>query len=803
MLKNYILIALRNIKKHKFFAAINIIGLSLSMSVCLVLILLVYDHFQYDKFHPNDDRIYRVITYTEGHTGPFDDVYATSPQPIKEHLTDQYAFIEKATNLNHQFRGEIRSPHKILELNSLFADEDFFNIFGFELLEGSAEGLAEPYNLLLGEKMAERLFPNRSAIGRTVDFEDHGNYKIIGVVKEPPGNTHIQFEALASFSTLPLLVEKNVFSDSYQQWENIWLNYNYLLLTGRDSKEEAEKVINDMLDRNMELADDHPGYTASLQALDDIVPGRIMGNEIAFAFPWFVLAFFGLLGVIVIVTATINYTNLSIAKSLSRTREIGIRKVNGARRQQIVVQFLVESVIIALISLVVAIVIYKLLVQSFNEIWIFSTIGITLQDSWTAYVYFFAFTILLGIITGIGPSLFISKLDAVKSLKGSLSGIRRNRKSVLSFLTGKRTLLSVQFSLSILMLISILVLRDQANFLVNSNFGFDEEKVFFVETQGHEPEIIKEEFGSIPGVSHVSFTSHHPAVGRTNGDNATWKPDQEPQTLYHFSVDPQYIDVMGLELVAGSDFPKSMSQQNEKFIILNERAINQFGFQSASESIGETITINSMQLTIIGVMKDYHWEPLMKSIRPLGLRIRPSAFTIAYFRISGNNALDTRKAFEEKWSSFDPAREYRGGFLDAELDEFYQFFYDIGGILAYVALLAVAITSLGFLGMVSFELKTKVKEIGIRKVLGANFQEIALTMSRGFLIMIALTALFAVPLAIWINGLWVNEMASHAPLGFLNAIPAILIIGFLSLGSIVSQVWTNARKNPAETLRVD
>ncbi|MEP1096002.1 MAG: ABC transporter permease [Cyclobacteriaceae bacterium] len=803
MIKNYIIIALRNLRKHKFFAAINIVGLSLSMSVCLVLILLVYDQFQYDKFHPNGDRTYRVITYRDGQDGTFDDVYATSPLPIKEHLENQYAFIERMTNLNHQFRGEIRSPHKILELSSLFADEHFFEVFGFELLEGSATGMAEPFNLLLNESMAGKLFPNQSPVGKTVSFADHGDYKVIGVVKDAPGNSHIKFEALASFSTLPLLVEKEVFTTRYQEWDNIWGNYNYLVLSNSESRAEAEKVINELASQNIELKEDHPGYKMELQGINEIVPGRIMSNEIGFTFPWFILAFFGLLGLIVMITATINYTNLSIARSLSRTKEIGIRKVNGARRQQIVGQFLVESVIITLISLIVGIVIYKFLIQSFNELWIFSTIGITLQESWGAYVYFFGFTIFLGVIAGIGPSLFISKINTISSLKGSLAGIQSRKKSVLSLLTGKRTLLSFQFSLSILMLVSILALNDQANFLVNSNFGFDDSEVFFVETQGHDPEIIKEEFASIAGINQISFTSHHPAVGRSHGDKAYWKPDQEPQNLSFFSVDPSYMDVMSLELLAGSDFPKNASQQNEKFIILNEKAVDIFGFESTTQAIGEVITIDTIGLTILGVVKDYHWEPLMKSIRPLGLRIIPDMIEFAYFNVSNVNGTETKKVFEERWTSFDSAREFKGGFLDAQIDEYYQFFYDIGGILGYVSLLAVAITSLGFLGMVSFELKTKVKEIGIRKVLGANFRELTLTMSKGFLILIVLTTAVAAPLAIWINSMWVNSMASHAPLSILNAVPAVLIIGIICLSAILSQVWTNSKKNPAETLRAD
>ena len=802
MLKNYILVALRNIKKHKFFAAINIIGLSLSMSVCLVLILLVHDHFKYDKFHPNGDRTFRVVTYTSEQEGPFDEVRATSPVLLKDHLINDYAFVESATNLNHQFRGEIRSPHKILEISSLFADDNFFDVFGFEVEEGSTSGLDEPFSLMLSSSLANKLFPNQSSIGQTVEFEDHGSYKVIAVVKDPPGKSHIKFEALASFPTIPLLVDKGVFDEGYDDWENTWANYNYLVLQDPQSRSEAEQAINEIFNSNVKLEEDHPGYVLRLQAMNEIVPGGIMSNEISFTLPWFVLVLFAVLGLIVMITATINYTNLSIARSLSRTKEIGIRKVNGARRKQIIVQFLVESVLISMISLITSVFIYRVLIHYFNEIWIFNQVGISIQDSWSTYIYFFLFTLVLGLLTGIGPSLFLSKMDIIKSLKGSMN-VANKRKSIIGYLTGKRTLMSIQFTLSMIMLVTILVLKNQANFLVQADFGFDDDKVFYVENQGHDPNLIKKEFGAISGVEAVSFTSHHPAVGRSWGTKANWKVDQEPISLYYFSVDPSYVQVMGLELKAGSNFASNVSTINEKAIVLNEKAIEIFGFESASQAIGEIITIDTLRLTVSGVVNDYHWEPLMKSIRPLALRIMPDDYSYSYFKLANVNGLDSKNSFEEKWSSFDEGRDFKGGYLDEKLDEFYQFFYDIGGILGYIALLAVVITSLGFLGMVSFEMKTKVKEIGIRKVLGASFKELTFTMSKGFLIMIVLTSIIAIPAGIWMNGLWVTSMASHAPVGFTAAVPALLIIGSISLTAILSQVWINSNKNPSETLRVD
>lgn len=809
MLKNYLIISLRNLWKHKTFTGLNIFGLSLSMSICLVLILLVYDHFQYDKFHPHGDTTYRITTYKKGAEGLFDEAYATSSLPFKNRLVADYSFIKTGTNLNHRFAGEIRSPHKILDIDgeiarSLFADEYFFEVFGFELQEGDPKtALKEPYSIVLDTELAQNLFPNESALGQTVDFEDHGSYKITGIVAPVAANSHIAFKALASFSTYPVLVDKGIYDEGYKDWENIWSNYNYLVLNSESDRAETERLINEVASSNLELDDDHSGYTFRLQALSEIVPGRPMSNEIAFALPSFVLAFFGLLGFIVLVTASINYTNLSIAKALSRTKEIGIRKVNGASGKQIVSQFLVESTLMAVISLVLAVVIYKFLIGKFNQLWIFNFIGVALEDTMSAYGYFIIFTLLLGLLTGIGPAIFLSRLKAINSLKGSLGKIKGKKKSIGSYLFGKRTLISVQFTLSILMLVSILILNKQASYLVNAEYGFNETEVFFIKTHEKDPALIAEHFGSLASVLDISFTSHHPAVGRSHGDHAKLTQEQEPITLYDFDVDASYIDVMGLDLIAGKNFPEGALDENEKFIILNERAVEALGFESPSHAIGEIVYRDSLSVSVVGVVKDYHWEPLMNSIRPLALRIRPDRYEYAYLKVGGGDFLKTKSQMEEAWIDFDPAREFEGAFLDEQLDEFYQFFFDIGNILIYVASIALSITALGFLGMVSFELKTRIKEIGIRKVLGASFQSLTFSMSKGFIIMIMITSLVAIPFGIWINSLWVYEMAFYAPLDMTIILPTVIIVSVIAALTIISQVWINANKNPTETLRAE
>lgn len=803
MIKNYLTIAWRSIKKHKSFTFINLIGLSLSMSVCLLLILLIYDHYQYDEFHPYGDRTYRILSFEKGTKNHLlGSAYATSPLLLGDRLADEYSGIALHTNLNHSFRGEIRSEHKVLNVErSLFADEEFFQVFGFELAEGDEESaLREPFSVVLSQDFAEKLFPKENPMGKLVELADHGSYKVTGVVKTPPGKSHIKFDALGSFSTIPQLVSKEILTSSYDEWTNLWMNYNYMVLSEGVSPEQIEAQITEIANQNIEVEEGHPGYEFELQGIDEIVPGRLCNNEISFTLPRIAIFFFGLLGIIVIVTASINYANLSVAKSLSRAKEVGIRKANGASKWQIMGQFLVESIVLSLLSLVLAIGLYKYLIAEFNSIWIFNQIGISLNDTLAAYAIFTGFTILLGLLLGVGPSLFVARLDTVRSLKGSLL-TTMHKKGIGRFFSGKKIMMGVQFSLATIMLVTIFLLSDQARFLSSSDYGFDHEGVFFVELQGHDPEIITSEFSSIPGTSQVALTSHHPAVGRSHADGYRLQPESEDLTIYHFGVDENYIDVMGLELLAGRNFPENEGD-NEKFIILNETAIERLGFESPHEAVGQTLLKeDDSQLQIIGVVADYHWEPMMKSISPLGLRVMVDSYEYAYFKMEGQNPLDLKTNFESQWKRFDGAREFKGGFLNEEMDLFYQFMSDLGSILTFIAIISIAITTLGFVGMLSFHLKTHTKEIGIRKVLGASFGQVALSLTRGFIIMLLITSLISIPLAIFANSLWINIMAVHSPIGIINVGPAVLIILLVCVGTILWQVWANTQNNPVDALR--
>ncbi len=809
MWRNYLLVTWRSIKKHKGFTAINVIGLSLSMSVCLLLILLVHDHMTYDRFHPNGDRTYRVISYKKGERSFFANGYATSPLPIAQQFAEQYEMAENFTNLNHGLGGELESKYKVIDTDdiigskSLFADERFFEIFGFELKDGNEKtALKNPYTIVLSEHMANLLFPKGDYMNASVSVKDKGSYIVTGVVKDPVDKSHIKFNVLASFSTLPVLVNEDRISGEYDDWETVWMNYNYVVLKEGASVADAQAAINKIADKNTIVPENEIGYEYELQPIRDIVPSRMLGNELALSLPRFILVFFGFLGIIVIITASINYANLSIAKSLTRVKEIGIRKSSGASRGQLVAQFIMESIVLSFLSLVFAILIYHYLIDKFNNIAIFNLIGLKLEDTVYAYGFFLLFSLLLGVVCGAGPALSISNWNIVNSLKGNLSDFSTGKHSFFKRLVSKRALLSIQFGMSIILLITIFLVKSQADHLTNMSFGFDDENTYFIDLQGHDGKIIEQEFSQIPGVEKVSFASHHPAVGRSYGVDIRRDTIAEPLGISYFSVDPRYVSLMDLNIIAGGDFPEVVNGEKEKFAILNESAVSFLGFNSPAEAINSIVILEeNTRVTIVGIVKDYHWEPLMKSIKPLLLRINPDKYKHVYFQFSGTNRMDFNQSIESKWNEFDPNRTFKGGFLNEETDLFYQFLYDLGSILTLVSLIAIAITGLGFLGMVSFHLQTRTKEIGIRKVLGASFGALTYAMTKGFLVMLGITSLISIPIAILINSLWINKMAVHESIGIQNVGPALLIIIVIVAATLISQVWKNTKSNPVESLR--
>jgi putative ABC transport system permease protein len=805
MLKNYLKIALRSMTRQKLFSFVNIAGLSLAMSVSLLLITIIYNQYNYDGFHADADRIYRIESFNPNAPRIFAGT-ASSPLPFKKALQDHYAYFDAYTNLRFDVGREVQTADKVLEIKSLLADDQFFEVFSFPLVEGDRETvLKDPFSVVVTKRTAEKFFGKRDTyLGLLLEYTGVGSFKITGVVDLGEVRSHMKFDALGSMSTLHALGDESPLTEKENDnWQNLWMGYNYFKLAAGVDPAQVEATIARLAEENIEWAEDRDPYTFEVAPVTKIAIGNMHGNELGFYIPNIVLAFFAFLALVVMVTALFNYTNLSLAKSLTRAREIGIRKVSGATRRQVIHQFVIESVIMAILSLALSVVILRTMIPAFNGLEIFTLAELSVDFSYGAFPYFVGFSVFVGLIAGVFPALFLSKFSPVQALKGyhGVSG-STGRKGFMSNFSFKKILMIVQFGLSIFMIISILVMREQTSLMVNSEYGFDEENLLVVELQGSKAEIVAAEFSKNPAVTSYTFSSHNPAVGRSHGADFQRNEDDERLGLNHFSVDDNYISTFGITLLAGRDFEPGDGDGKEKFIILNETAVKAVGFETPHEAIGQEIILNKEnRVQIIGVVKDYHYEPLMKSIEPMALRFMPDSYENINLKISSAKMPSVISDLQETWKLIDSKRELKYSFLDQEMDHFYFFLGDITSIVTAVSLFAIFISCLGLLGMVSFQLQTKVKEIGIKKVLGATTQYLIMSLTRQFSMVIIISVVVFVPIAVLVSDLWLNLMATRVSIGFGVIAMALLIVGCLGLVTIISQVIKAATANPVNALR--
>lgn len=795
MLRNYFKLAYRNILKERFFSFVNIFGLALSMSLGMMLIVIIIDHQSYDQIHEKKAQIFRITSYNLEDSGPFNG-YASSPLRIGDHLRENYPEVMDNVQLLNGFRGEAKANGKILQPTRYFASANFTDHFDFPLVEAvSKQPLAKPYTAILTQEQSRRFFGDASPLGETLEIQDVGSFTITGILDMSAKN-HFDFDVLLSFNTLPGLALQNEDFEDYQNWDNIWMGYNYLLLQPEADLAKLESVMTKAGQENIEFETPRAGYEFKLQHLNAISPGPMLSNMMAFTLPWIFLAFFGVLALVVLITAIINYTNLSIARSLSCAREIGIRKTNGARRWQIFQQFILESVLIAWLALILAIGLVQLLLTSFNNIWLIQTADLEIAALPWVYSWFFVFATMVGSLAGFAPSLYLSGFKTIPALKGG--GMATQGRNI-----PRKILTVIQFFFSMVFVISILLVYQQTQFMIRADYGFNKENLLSVALQGHDPDIVKSVMTSHHAVRSSSMSSHHPASGRNHGTRLKKDPEEvEGMSIYQFWVDQGYLDNMEIALIAGSNFPDNISNENEKFVLINEAAVKQYEFESPSAAIGEILYAgDSTTLVIQGVIEDYHHQPMLNSIKPLALRYNLDQVEFLNLRVQSDDLTEVISRLEEQWLTIDSERPFAYTFLEDEMNTIFQGFNDILKLLTFITVVAIIIAVIGLLGMATLSTNTRLKEIGIRKVLGAEIGQIVWILSRGFVGLILLAILLAVPAAIVLNNLWLQEIAYR-----ININPLIIILtatGLLSVCilAIASQTARAALINPASILR--
>jgi len=800
MLANYFKTSTRSITRNKLFSGINIIGMAFSLSVGLLVIAFVSDIFHYDSTLKNPDRIYRVYSSFQPSGQPTMKL-ATTSWKAGALVRQQAPGVASVAILRNRFSGDadINSIDNKVPVTGLYADENFFDVFSFPLLKGVASSaLKQPHSLVLTQTTANKLFGQGDPVGRYIKF-DTVNYTVTGVLQDIPKLSHIQFEMLVSLSSIDLKDTSTASSDgTYMDWNNFFSNYTYVLLKpGADPA-----AFNAALDRiaRAENASRPTDRHVALhtQPLKNIHIGGQMGNEIGFvANPVEVYMQCGL-ALIIILSACFNYTNLSIARSLKRSREVGIRKVIGARRMQVIGQFISESVLIALLSLGFAFLIFLFIREQFLSLNPRLDSAFSLALSPRLVLAFLAFTVLVGVVAGLLPALFYSKINAVSVLKDASS------LKVFRHLSLRKTLVVVQYTFSLIFITATIIGYNQYKGFLKFDLGFKTENILNIKMQGHDDAVFAKQLSALPAVTGVSRSLLVTCLGSLTGSSMKYNDPQDSARVDINYVDENYLPLHQYTFLAGRNFLPKPKDAPETETIVNEETLRRFkiGHNDPSKAIGETVLIGRKHLTIVGVLKDFHYGTLESRIEPTALEYVANPGRYLNVKVSSTNLPATMTSIESLWKELDKVHPLDADFYDAEIEHAYSYFTVMLKTMGFFSALAICISSLGLFGMVIYTMEKRLKEISIRKVLGAGNGLLVYLLSKSFLFLLLISALIALPLTwLFFDRVILARFAYHQPIrpGELLIGPAfVAAIAFLMIGA---QTLKAVRSNPARILK--
>jgi putative ABC transport system permease protein len=815
MLKNYLTIAIRNLRKNSFFSFINILGLSIGIAVCLIILLFVSHEVSYDKHFLHADRIYRIHSNIKFGGNHWNMTYA--PAPMAAMLASDYPEVEAATRFRE--RGSYlvkRTTENIKESKVIWTDKDFFKVFGIPVLAGDpANALAEPNSIAISERIAEKFFPNEEALGQTLILDNDMNAKITAVYQNIPVNSHFHFDILIAMEGLE------------EAKSPIWLSNNfqtYMLLRAGSSAADLEKKFPNVIATHMMpqitqmLGDDFTmekfkaagnmlEYT--LQPLTDIHLKSALQGEFEPNFDITYVYLFVAIALFILIIACINFMNLSTARSANRAKEVGIRKVMGSFRSHLIRQFLTESILLSLISFILASLLAYLLLPVFNQL-----SGKQLEipfGNLPLYGLLLAGAIVTGILAGVYPSFFLSAFKPVSVLKGNMA---LGMKSGLI----RSSLVVFQFTISIFLVIGTMAVYRQLNYIQTKKLGFNKDQVIIVDdvyALGENRVSFKDQIKQNPTILNATITGYLPVAGSWRSDTPWWAEGKEPVqenlvSLQNWGIDYDYIKTLGMTIVDGRDFSREFPSDSSG-VILNEAAAR--GFNFTGDVIGSKILTygdgdnggpdktNLRSLTVVGVVENFHFESLRKNMSPVMMYMSKRPQGMISFRFQSENAKEVVSMIEHKWKEMAPGQPFTYHFLDERFNTMYAAEARLAKVFGIFAGLAVLIACLGLFALTSFTAEQRTKEIGIRKVLGASVNSIVMLLSKEFGKLVLIAFVLATPFAWWTVNKWLEDYQYKVDMGwsiyFLSGGMAFLI----ALLTMSYQSIRAAISNPVNSLR--
>ncbi|GHN00131.1 ABC transporter permease [Cytophagales bacterium WSM2-2] len=797
MLGSYIKTSGRNIVRNKLFSAINIIGLAISMSVGLILIGMVSDILSYDQFNVNHVRIYRVNSVFKYLNQEGTRLATTSVKAAKT-IEENFSLPEAVAVFRHA-GGDVKVGEKSIPLDGFWTTKSVFEVFSFHLLKGNAAtALKEPYTIVLTEKSARKLFGPEEPLNKIVEFNGKP-YTVTGVMEDVPAFSHIQFDMLASFSTNDLLSKDN---KERMNWDYVWDTWTYLLLPA-DADLKNLKTNLDQLSAKEDPSVKNTHVELWLQPLDDIMTGEDLSNTIGSTMGGSMLWIFTGLAFVVILSACFNYTNLSIARSLRRTREVGIRKVIGALKSHVINQFVVEAVLISLSSLVVAFFLFLFLRPYFLGVEEGLQKMLRLQLSPAIVGYFILFAIGVGIAAGFFPALFFSKINAAMALKDNSARLGFKK------LTMRKVLVVFQYSISIILITSTVIMFKQYKHFVAFDLGFKTENILNIALEGNKAGPLKKELSEIPEVKQIAQSVLVTSVGNYWGSYMKYHTNPDDSTIvYYNTVDENYLPLHEHKLLAGRNFLTKADSTNEDEIIVNEQVLKRFNIagKDPMKAIGETVTIDHKEAHIVGVMQDFHYGRAndREQARQVFLRYSHKKPNYLNVKIQSTDILATYAKLEAAWKKIDPVHPFNAKFYSEQIEKSFAGLKASVKVAGFIAFLAIGIASLGLLGMVVFTTETRLKEISIRKVLGANEAGLLYLIGKGFFFLLLVATVIGLPITyLFFDLIAFPELVNHAPISPGDLLLGVTAIMLLAFTMICLQTFKAARANPAQVLKTE
>ena len=800
MLKNYLKIAFRNLRKHKGYSFINVTGLAVGIACCLLILLFVQDELSYDRFHKNADKIYRV-TEEVNWSGGYENV-ASIPYSVATALANDFPQIENTCRLYRQNRSvSLRYGDKqFTEEKFFFADPAIFEVFSFTLSEGNPQtALQGATGVVISEAIAQKYFGDENPIGKILEYQNNQTLTVTGVLNPIPENSHLKFDFLAPFE----------FNAGVRQFEQNWYwtaFWTYLVLPDAQTAENLENQLPNFVEKYFPESI-REGTMLSLQKLTDIHLYSQLNNEVEANGNIIYIYVFSAIALLVLLIACINFMNLATARSAKRAKEVGLRKVLGAYRSNLIKQFLGEAMLMSVFAVVLGLGIVELCLPVFNGL-VDKSLATNYLDNWPILGGIFAIAIFVGIIAGSYPAFFLSGFRPVNVLKGKPASTGATSRSSL-----RKILVVAQFIVSIVLLIGVGIIAEQLEFFRNKELGFDKDQVVYIRSR---PDVnlqfdaFEDEMLKAPGALQVTR-----AIGSFPGE-PTWTyrvvpegtPREKPKAMPIIYVDFDFAEVLGLEILQGRDFSEDFPGDRMRAFVINETAAKELGWEG--DAVGrkmEYFGAGSDEIEksgeVIGVVKDFHFESLHQKVQPLLMTVTWRRMGHVAARISPENIPATLAAFEKTWHQFAPQWPFEFAFLDKNLENFYRKEAKLNQMIQYFTFLAIFIACLGLFGLASFTAEQRTKEIGVRKVLGASLGNVIVLLTKQFIWLVLIANLIAWPLAYWVMNNWLQNFAYRVDIGWQTFALAGVAALLITILTVSYQAIKAALTNPVEALRYE